>query len=71
MMLWLSRWTKKICGCPARLIFATDYYGEVSQAITRTMALISPVVLIVMGTLTGFIVWAMLSAVFSVNEAIK
>ena len=54
------------------LLVVSDHYdGEVSQAITRTMALISPVVLIVMGTLTGFIVWAMLSAVFSVNEAIK
>ena len=28
-------------------------------------------VLVVMGVVTGFIVWAMISAVFSVNEVIQ
>ena len=54
------------------LIVVSDHYdSEVSHAISRTMALISPLVLVVMGAVTGFIVWAMVSAVFSVNEAIK
>ncbi len=54
------------------LIVVSDHYdSEVSHAIARTMALISPLVLVVMGAVTGFIVWAMVSAVFSVNEAIK
>lgn len=42
-----------------------------SHAIARAMGLISPLVLVVMGLITGFIVWAMISAVFSVNEIIQ
>jgi general secretion pathway protein F len=54
------------------LLVVSDHYdGEVSHAIARAMSLISPLVLVVMGVITGFIVWAMISAVFSVNDVIK
>jgi type II secretory pathway component PulF len=54
------------------LLVVSDHYdSEVSHAIARAMALISPFVLVVMGIVTGFIVWAMISAVFSVNEIIQ
>ncbi|MFN2426874.1 MAG: type II secretion system F family protein [Candidatus Binatia bacterium] len=54
------------------LLVVSDHYdGEVSHAVARAMALISPLVLVVMGVITGFIVWAMISAVFSVNEVIQ
>lgn len=54
------------------LMVVSDHYDtEVSHAIARAMALISPLVLVVMGMVTGFIVWAMISAVFSVNEMVK
>ena len=54
------------------LLVVSDHYdAEVSHAVARAMALISPLVLVVMGVVTGFIVWAMISAVFSVNEVIQ
>lgn len=54
------------------LMVVSDHYDtEVSHAIARAMSLISPLVLVVMGIVTGFIVWAMISAVFSVNEMVK
>lgn len=54
------------------LLVVSDHYDtEVSHAIARAMSLISPLVLVVMGVVTGFIVWAMISAVFSVNEVIQ
>lgn len=54
------------------LLVVSDHYdGEVSHAIARAMSLISPLVLVVMGVITGFIVWAMISAVFSVNEMVQ
>jgi type II secretory pathway component PulF len=54
------------------LLVVSDHYdSEVSHAVSRAMALISPLVLVVMGVVTGFIVWAMISAVFSVNEVIQ
>ncbi|MFN2377335.1 MAG: type II secretion system F family protein [Candidatus Binatia bacterium] len=54
------------------LLVVSDHYdAEVSHAIARAMSLISPLVLVVMGVITGFIVWAMISAVFSVNEIIQ
>ncbi len=54
------------------LLVVSDHYdGEVSHAISRAMSLISPAVLVVMGIITGFIVWAMISAVFSVNEIVQ
>jgi len=54
------------------LLVVSDHYDtEVSHAIARAMSLLSPMVLVVMGIVTGFIVWAMISAVFSVNEVIQ
>jgi type II secretion system protein F len=54
------------------LLVVSDHYDtEVSHAVARAMSLISPLVLVVMGVVTGFIVWAMISAVFSVNEVIQ
>lgn len=54
------------------LLVVSDHYDvEVSHAVSRAMSLISPLVLVVMGVVTGFIVWAMISAVFSVNEVIQ
>jgi general secretion pathway protein F len=52
------------------LVVSQHYDGEVSRAIERSTQLINPIVLIVMGGVTLFIVWAMMSAVFSVNEII-
>lgn len=53
------------------LVVSEHYDTEVSHAVARAMSLISPLVLVVMGVVTGFIVWAMISAVFSVNEVIQ
>lgn len=53
------------------LVVSEHYDTEVSHAIARAMGLISPLVLVVMGLITGFIVWAMISAVFSVNDIIQ
>lgn len=52
------------------LVVSEHYDREVSNAVARTMSLMGPLVLVVMGIVTGFIVWAMMSAVFSVNEMI-
>ena len=53
------------------LVVSEHYDREVSNAVSRLMSLMSPLVLVVMGIVTGFIVWAMMSAVFSVNEMIQ
>jgi len=53
------------------LVVSEHYDAEVNHAIARTMSLISPAVLIVMAIVVGFIVWAMISAVFSVNDVIQ
>jgi general secretion pathway protein F len=54
------------------LLVVSDHYdAEVSHAISRAMSLISPLVLVVMGAVVGFIVYAMISAVFSVNEIVQ
>lgn len=54
------------------LMVVSDHYdNEVTHAIARVMGLMSPMVLVVMALITGFIVWAMISAVFSVNEIIQ
>jgi general secretion pathway protein F len=53
------------------LMVSGHYDGEVTHAIARAMALLSPIVLLVMGLVTGFIIYAMVSAVFSLNEMVK
>ena len=51
------------------LIIVSDHFDrDVTNRVAQLMSLLGPVVLIVMGGITGFIVVAMLSAVFSVNE---
>lgn len=50
------------------LVVADHFDREVGNAVDRLMALVGPVILIVMGGLAGFIVMAMMSAVFSVNQ---
>ena len=53
------------------LIVVSDHYDrEVTNAVARVMTLIGPVVLIFMAAVIGVIVWAMMSAVFSVNQMI-
>lgn len=47
---------------------AEVYDEEVRHAIRRAMALVEPVMIVVMGLLVGFIVFSMLSAIFSINE---
>jgi type II secretory pathway component PulF len=52
------------------LVVSEHYDREVTNAVSRVMSMMGPLVLVVMGLVTGFIVWAMMSAVFSVNEMI-
>ncbi|HYB98072.1 MAG TPA: type II secretion system F family protein [Candidatus Limnocylindrales bacterium] len=53
------------------LIVVSDHYDrEVTNAVARVMTLIGPVILIFMAVVIGVIVWAMMSAVFSVNQMI-
>jgi len=52
------------------LVVAEHYDREVSNAVARVMSLMGPLVLVVMGVVVGFIVWAMMSAVFSVNQMV-
>jgi len=53
------------------LLVVSDHYDrEVSNAVARVMSLMGPLVLVTMGIVVGFIVWAMMSAVFSVNQMI-
>lgn len=47
---------------------AEIYDGEVRHAIRRAMALMEPVMIVFMGLVVGFIVFSMLSAIFSINE---
>ncbi|RMD83322.1 MAG: type II secretion system F family protein [Candidatus Dadabacteria bacterium] len=50
------------------LIVADHYDREVTNAVARLMSMVEPAMLLLMGLITGFIVIAMLSAVFSVNQ---
>ncbi|MBI5504802.1 MAG: type II secretion system F family protein [Deltaproteobacteria bacterium] len=52
------------------LVVSEHYDREVSNAVARVMSLMGPMVLVVMGLVVGFIVWAMMSAVFSVNQMV-
>jgi general secretion pathway protein F len=50
------------------LVVADHFDREVGNTVDRLMSLMGPLVLVVMGGLAGFIVMAMMSAVFSVNQ---
>jgi type II secretion system protein F len=51
------------------LIIVSDHYDrDVTNAVARLMSMLEPAMLLLMGLVTGFIVIAMLSAVFSVND---
>ena len=51
------------------LIIVSDHYDrDVTNMVARLMSMLEPAMLLVMGLVTGFIVIAMLSAVFSVNQ---
>lgn len=50
------------------LVVAEHYDREVTNSVNALMALVGPAILIVMGGIAGFIVIAMMSAVFSVNQ---
>jgi len=50
------------------LVVAEHYDRDVGNAIARLMSMLGPLLLVVMGIATAFIVIAMLTAVFSVNE---
>jgi general secretion pathway protein F len=51
------------------LIIVSDHYDrDVTNTVARLMSMLEPAMLLLMGLVTGFIVIAMLSAVFSVNE---
>jgi len=53
------------------LVVSSHYDREVSHAIARAMSLMGPLILIVMGGMVLFIVWAMISAVFGLNELVQ
>ena len=42
--------------------------GDITNTVARLMSMLEPAMLLLMGLVTGFIVIAMLSAVFSVNQ---
>jgi general secretion pathway protein F len=51
------------------LIIVSDHYDrDVTNMVARLMSMLEPAMLLIMGLVTGFIVIAMLSAVFSVNQ---
>jgi general secretion pathway protein F len=51
------------------LIIVSDHYDrDVTNMVARLMSMLEPAMLLLMGLVTGFIVIAMLSAVFSVNQ---
>jgi len=51
------------------LIIVSDHFDrDVTNMVGRLMSMLEPAMLLIMGLVTGFIVIAMLSAVFSVNE---
>ena len=50
------------------MVVAEHYDRDVGNAIARLMSMLGPLLLVVMGIATAFIVIAMLTAVFSVNE---
>jgi len=49
-------------------VVADHYERDVSNAVTRLVNMMEPAMLLIMGLVTGFIVIAMMSAVFSVNQ---
>jgi general secretion pathway protein F len=50
------------------IVVAEHYDRDVGNSIARLMSMLGPLLLVVMGIATAFIVIAMLTAVFSVNE---
>lgn len=50
------------------LVVAEHCDRDVNNTVTRLMSLLEPAMLLIMGVVTGFIVIAMMSAVFSVNQ---
>lgn len=50
------------------LIVGDHFDREVSNTVSRLMSLLEPAMLLIMGLVAGFIVIAMMSAVFSVNQ---
>ncbi len=50
------------------IVVAEHYDRDVGNAIARMMSMLGPLLLVIMGIATAFIVIAMLTAVFSVNE---
>jgi general secretion pathway protein F len=51
------------------LMIVSDHFDrDVTNLVSRLMSTLEPAMLLIMGMVTGFIVIAMLSAVFSVNE---
>ena len=50
------------------IVVAEHYDRDVGHSIARLMSMLGPLLLVVMGIATAFIVIAMLTAVFSVNE---
>jgi general secretion pathway protein F len=51
------------------LMIVSDHYDrDVTNLVARLMSMLEPAMLLLMGLVTGFIVIAMLSAVFSVNQ---
>ena len=54
------------------LIVVSDHYDrDVANLVARLMSMLEPAMLLIMGLVTGFIVIAMLSAVFGVNQMIQ
>ncbi len=50
------------------LVVAEHYDREVTNTVNSLMSMVGPLILVVMGGIAGFIVIAMMSAVFSVNQ---
>ena len=47
---------------------ATAFEADVRKAVKRLVGLLEPCIILTMGLLVGFIVVAMLMAIFSINE---
>jgi general secretion pathway protein F len=50
------------------LKLATDFESEVRRLVKRLMGLLEPGIILVMGLVVGFIVVALLMAIFSITE---
>ena len=50
------------------LKLATDFESEVRRLVKRLMGLLEPTIILVMGLVVGFIVVALLMAIFSITE---